>query len=80
VEKDMISRFVKKHNWQVLKNPCPFAGETKRKFVENFLIPKKIIQYEKSSLFTFTLKLLEHKIIQMHLPKLNLKSTKPYHN
>jgi tRNA 2-thiocytidine biosynthesis protein TtcA len=37
VEKDMISRFVKKHNWQVLKNPCPFAGETKRKFVENFL-------------------------------------------
>ncbi|QER42207.1 tRNA 2-thiocytidine biosynthesis protein TtcA [Thermodesulfobacterium sp. TA1] len=37
VEKDMISRFVKSQGWEVLKNPCPFSEQTKRKFIENWL-------------------------------------------
>lgn len=37
VEKTLISRFVEKKNWKIIKNPCPFAKETKRKFVEEFL-------------------------------------------
>ena len=37
VEKDLISRFVKKMEWKVLENPCPFSKETKRKEIENLL-------------------------------------------
>ena len=37
VEKDLISRFVKRQQWQILENPCPFSQQTKRKFIENFL-------------------------------------------
>jgi len=37
VEKALISRFAKKNGWKVVKNPCPFAGETKRKLIEEFL-------------------------------------------
>lgn len=40
VEKDIISRFVKKMNFKILENPCPFAGETKRAFWSNFLKEK----------------------------------------
>jgi len=37
VEKNLISRFVKKNNWKIFKNPCPFTEKTKRKFLEKFL-------------------------------------------
>ncbi|PMP95932.1 MAG: tRNA 2-thiocytidine(32) synthetase TtcA [Thermodesulfobacterium geofontis] len=37
VEKDLISRFVKKMGWNLLENPCPFSQETKRKEVERIL-------------------------------------------
>ncbi|MFN3406649.1 MAG: ATP-binding protein [Caldimicrobium sp.] len=37
VEKDMISRFIMKENWQILENPCPFSRDTKRSFWNNFL-------------------------------------------
>jgi tRNA 2-thiocytidine biosynthesis protein TtcA len=40
IEKDLISKFVKKNNWKVLENPCPFSKETKRKVMENFLKEK----------------------------------------
>ncbi|MCD6490290.1 MAG: tRNA 2-thiocytidine biosynthesis protein TtcA [Thermodesulfobacterium sp.] len=36
VEKNLISRFAK-NGWKVIKNPCPFAGESKRKLIEEFL-------------------------------------------
>lgn len=37
VEKEIISRFVAKEKWQVLENPCPFSGKTKRNFWYDFL-------------------------------------------
>lgn len=37
IEKDMIKRFVTMREWQVLENPCPFSGETKRSFWGRFL-------------------------------------------
>ncbi len=37
IEKELISRFVKKMGWEILKNPCPFAEKTKRKKMEEFL-------------------------------------------
>jgi tRNA 2-thiocytidine biosynthesis protein TtcA len=37
VEKKLISSFVRKMQWQVLKNPCPFSQKTKRKFLEEYL-------------------------------------------
>lgn len=40
VEKEMISRFVAKMGWDVLKNPCPFSRETKRAFWGEFLKEK----------------------------------------
>lgn len=40
VEKNLISRFVKKNGWEIIKNPCPFAEKTKRKLIENFLETK----------------------------------------
>ena len=40
VEKALISRFVEKNSWKVIKNPCPFAKESKRKFIEEFLETK----------------------------------------
>ncbi len=37
VEKKLIKSFVKKMEWPILKNPCPFAEKTKRKFLENYI-------------------------------------------
>jgi len=39
-EKRLIRSLVKKMQWRVVKNPCPFAENTKRKFVEKFVEEK----------------------------------------
>ena len=40
IEKDLLKACVKKNNWKVLENPCPFSKETKRKVMEKFLKEK----------------------------------------
>jgi len=37
VEKEMISRFAAQRGFQILENPCPFSGETKRAYWNKFL-------------------------------------------
>ena len=37
VEEDLIRRFVRRHGWTVLQNPCPSAGRTKRSQIKHML-------------------------------------------
>ena len=68
LEKKLIKKFVKKMEWKVLENPCPFKEKTKRKFVENFLnqyiftIDPKIKKSITKAIFNVKLEYLPNKM------------------
>jgi len=68
VEKDVISSFAKGMNWKILKNPCPFASQTKRKFVENFV---------KTHVYSLGYKVKKSVVNAIFNPKVEYLPTKP---